>query len=39
MTENAKDCKRYVFFSLNLTKNDNCKHYDEYKYDRKRLET
>ena len=38
MTENAEDCKRYVFFlTLNLTKNDNCKRYDEYEYDRKQL--
>ena len=35
MTENAEDCKRY-FFTLKLTKNDNCKRYDEYKYDQKR---
>ena len=34
MTENAEDSKRY-FFTLKLTENDNCKRYDEYKYDRK----
>ena len=39
MTENAKDCKRYVFFTLKLTKNDNCKRFDEYEYDQKGLET
>ena len=32
MTENAEDCKRYFFLTLNLTKNDNCKPYDESKY-------
>ena len=37
MTENAEDCKCYGFFTLNLTKNDKCKRYDEYEYDRKRL--
>ena len=42
MTENGrrletllKDCKHYVFLTLNLTEKDNCKHYDEYEYDRK----
>ena len=29
-------CKPY-FFTLNLTKNDKCKPYHEYEYDRKRL--
>ena len=33
MTENAEDCKRYY---LSLTENQDCKRYDEYKYDRKR---
>ena len=36
MTE-WEDCKHDVFFTLNLTENDNCKHYNEYEYDRKRL--
>ena len=26
-----------IFLTLNLTKNDNCKRYDEYEYDWKRL--
>ena len=26
-----------IFFTLNLTENDNCKRYDEYEYDRKQL--
>ena len=26
-----------LFFTLKLTKNDNCKHYEEIEYDRKRL--
>ena len=34
MAENAEDCKRY-FFTLNMTKNDNCKRYIEYEYDQK----
>ena len=37
MTENAADYKHDVFFNLNLTENDNCKRYDEYEYDQKRL--
>ena len=36
MTENAENCK-HKFFTLNLTQYDNCKPYDEYEYDRKRL--
>ena len=41
----GEDWKRYFFFvyflliTLNLTENDNCKHYGEYDYDRKRLQT
>ena len=31
-----EDCKKK--FTLKLTENDNCKRYDEYEYDRKRLE-
>ena len=38
MTE-WEDCKRDDFFTLNLTENDNCKRYNEYEYDRKRLLT
>ena len=34
MTE-REDCKRYIFFTLNLTENDNCKCYNEYEYDQK----
>ena len=31
MTENAEDCT-LLFFTLNMTENDNCKRYVEYEY-------
>ena len=33
---NEKTVKVTFFFTLNLTKNYNCKRYDEHEYDRKR---
>ena len=33
MTE-WEDCKHFVFFTLNLTENENCKCYDWYEYER-----
>ena len=37
MTENAEDCKRNYFFTLNLTEYNNCKHYGKIEYDWKQL--